>query len=362
MVSKVWRTQEKSKAFTLVELLIVIVVIVILATIVTIGYGAVVGNANDKAVQADVTKLADALKLKSLDNNNIPAGGATSSNTGDSTQLSGITFKPNVNGYDPTVSNLYYCSGTVNGSSEFAVAARSKSGKAFSYISNKGVSDFVGYSWTASSNGVALCTALGFSAPFTWSYGYNPSPSYGWYAWAFPGDIIKNIVLNPKGVGSTAGWFSPIVSSVTATSNVSWNGKADWYRYVWDGTGASTVRLNVNQSDLVNGQTYTASMLVGNSGASSVSWSNDWSDQNMTNFTLAAGQQKRIYFSASRATYDATYRFLDFNLTTSGVPGLLVSDVMITSGTNQYAYGDGNSNGWQWTGGAYASTSSGPGR
>ena len=173
-----------SKAFTIVELLIVIVVIGILAAIIIVGYGAVINNANDKSVQSDISKLADSVKLLGLDNNNIPDGGATSSSTGDPTVLSGISFKPNIGSYDKTVANLYYCSGFINGTKEFSIVARSKSGNAYSYNSKSGVSSFSGYTWTSSSNGVALCGVAGYTAPFNWSYGYNPVLNYGWYSWA----------------------------------------------------------------------------------------------------------------------------------------------------------------------------------
>ncbi len=360
VVDEIKRRQHKG--FTIVELLIVISVIGVLAAITIVGYGAIVNNASDTALKDDLSKLGDVLKLATLDQQTVPSGGATSASTGDSTVLTGIQFKPAVGVYDQNVANVYYCSGLLNGVLEFTAVARSKSGNAFSYSSKGGIANFSGYTWTTANNGIAVCGLAGYAAPFTWSYGYNPAVNYGWFAWAYSGEIITNIVLNPKGLGSTTGWFSPIVSSVSTTTNVTWNGKTDWYRYTWDGTGASTVRLNVNQSDLVGGQTYTASMLVGNSGASTVAWTNDFCDQNVTNFTLAAGQQTRVYFSASRSTYDSIYRFLDFNLSTSGATSLLVSDVMITAGTNQYQYGDGNTNIWVWNGGAYASTSKGPGK
>lgn len=351
-----------SKGFTIVELIVAIVVIAILAVIVVAGYNAVVANAYDSAVKADLAKLADAIKLKTLDDGIVPDGGATSSNTGNSTVLSGISFKPSKESYDTTVANLYYCAGEINGTKEYAMVAQSQSGRGFVFRSNSGLSDLTEYTLTSSNAGVALCGAIGFTAPFTWSYGFSPNTAFAWLSWANAGaPIAKNLVLNPKGVGSTTGWFVPIVATVTATANQSWNGKTDWYRYVWDGTGASTVRLNMNVSDLTNGQRYTASVLVGNPGTGSISWTMDLADMGVTNFTLNAGEQQRVYFTTSRPTYDATYRFLDFNLSVSNATGLLVSDAMVTAGDERYLYRDGASSGWTWSGTAYASTSSGPG-
>lgn len=351
-----------SKGFTIVELLVAIVVIAILAVIVVAGYNAVVANAYDSAVKADLAKLADEIKLKTLDDGVVPDGGATSSNGGNSTVLSGISFSPAKESYDNTVANLYYCSGEINGTKEYAIIAQSASGNAFVYRSNSGLDAYSGYTLTSSNAGVPACAAAGFTAPYTWSYGYTPNTSIAWLPWANESaEIVRNLVLNPRGVGSTAGWFSPLVVNVTATANQTWNGKTDWYRYVWNGTGASTVRLNVNLSDLTNGQRYTSSILVGNPGTASVSWSMDFADVGVTNFTLGPGESTRVYFTTSRATYDSTFRFLDFNLSSTNATGLLVSEAMITAGDAQYLYRDGASVGWTWSGTANASTSSGPG-
>ena len=174
--------------FTLVELLIVIVIIGILAAISVIGYGAIIGSANDKAVQTDISELADVVKLKTLDDQGAPDGGITSAGVGTANSFPGITFQPVSKPYDLTVTNLYYCKGQLNsiGPNEYAVVARAaRSGKAFSYLSTKGISEFTASVWTATPNGNAVCQALGFTTPFTWSYGFNPSGAV-WSSWAKP--------------------------------------------------------------------------------------------------------------------------------------------------------------------------------
>lgn len=357
----VGKAQKTTNAFTIVELLIVIVVIGILAAIVIVGYSAVINNANDASIKADLVKFGDVINLKTLDNQVIPPGGATSSGGGDSTQFPGVQVQPTYSAYDIKINttNLYYCNGYIGNTNEFAFVAKSKSGKIFAYQSQKGVSELTGaFTWDS----IGICGKVGFVAPFTWSYGYYSDPGYQWYSWTYNGSQTKNLVLNPKGVGSTAGWFVPIVGTVTVTPNVSWNGRTNWYQYVWNGTGASTVRLNLNLSDLTNGATYTSSILVGNNGSSTVTFTMDWSDNNVTTFSVAPNEMKRVYFSSSRSTYDSTYRFLDFNLTSSASTGLLITDAMVTAGTDQYLYRDGSSPGWTWNGTAYASTSSGAGQ
>ena len=354
------RWGQQTNGFTIVELVFVIVIIVIIVLISVASYRAVVNESTNTALKTELTKISDQIKLKALDDGFIPNGGATSSNTGDSTILTGVQVRPEEEFYDTSISNLYYCAGDVNGNREYAVVAQAASGTAFVNRSNGGISELTEYTLGVSNTGVALCTALGFATPFTWSYGYNPNPSIGWFTWANSGSAtVSNLVLNPIGQGSTAGWFSPIVANVTATSNVSWNGRTNWYRYVWNGTGASTVRLNLNLADLTNGRSYTSSILVGNPGTVTINWSMDFADVGITNFSLAPGESRRVYFTASRATYDSTFRFLDFNLNSSASTGLLVSQAMVTEGTTRYDYADGATAGWTWNGTAYNSTSTG---
>lgn len=371
-MGKVWRTRERSDAFTIVELIIVIVVIAILAAVIIVGYTAVIGNANDKSVQTDISKLADSIKLKSLDDDSIPAGGATSSNTGDSTILPGVTFKPNVGAYDTTVSNLYYCSGTLNGSDEFAVAARSKSGKAFSYISNKGVADFAGYTWTTSNNGVAACTALGFTAPFTWSYGYNPSPNYGWLAWAYNGTILTNLATNPSLETNATGWLTYTgVAAPTRVTTTPWVGSA---RLSAVGLGTATSprvytdiaavtgdTISVSFRVRSDGQAATAGFLVAKTitaiGGSELStfysnsspWTpdaNGWVNATGTFVVPSGGGAVRLSIGLSSASnYSGTM----------GIDGLIA----VKSGTIP-TYADGNTSRWSWTGTANNSTSTGP--
>lgn len=176
---------KSTQGFTIVEILIVIIVIGILAAVTLVGYSAVVARANESSVQSDLSKLADAIKLKNLDDQTIPAGGITSAGVGTASNFTGVTFKPVEKSYDKTVTNLYYCEGLLDGIREYAVVARAASGKAFSFISNKGASSFSPSVWTAASNGPAVCGALGFVSPFSWSYGYNGSTS-AWSGWATP--------------------------------------------------------------------------------------------------------------------------------------------------------------------------------
>ncbi len=350
-------TINKQRGFTIVELLIVIVVIAILASVVIVGYGAVTDNAKNTAFKSELTRIGEEIKIGTVDKG-ILDGGATSALGGDSTRLTGVAVSPKREDFDLTTPNLFYCAGTVNGVKEYSLTGKSSHGKIFYVRSNQVATELPS---STSMNYSSICPATGFTAPYTWAYGYNPSPQYGWFPWAnSKAPTIKNIALNPQGVGSTSNFFVPWPGAVTATPNVSWNGKTNWYRYVWNGANYNTNRLTLNLSDLSNSSSYTVSMLVGNDGAAVRTFTMDFCDQGQTNFTLQPGESKRVSITASRSTYDNTYRFVDFNPLEANGSGILLGEVMITEGTTQHAFRDGTSVGWSWSGTANASTSTGP--
>lgn len=365
-----------SRGFTIVELLIVIVVIAILALISFIGYGAVINSANDKSVQSDLAKLGDTIKLKNLDNNGLPQGGMTSSGIGNGGTFSGITFKPSIGAYDTTVSNLYYCEGTANNSDEYALVARSKSGKAFSYSSKGSSATFNANVWTAASNGSAVCTAAGFSAPFTWSYGYDPTPNYGWFAWASSGSLITNLATNPS-AEAAGGWLSNngavYPASRDTTQKRSGTQSVSSYN-VASSTALmslySTGALDGNGIPVTDPGTYTASMYfradaasqgrIGVSTRTNGTYSGTTYGAYVTG-TTSSWTKASYTFSAPSGT--DMLRFV-INVTAnatqpSGVKAY-ADDFIVTTGSDTPNYADGNSPSWVWNGVVNGSTSTGP--
>lgn len=174
--------QFNKRGFTIVELLIVIAIILILVLIVTVLYRGVTERADDAAIRSDFDSISDRIDLKTLDDDAIPAGGATSSGTGTATDFTGISVRVTKGSYDTNVTNLYYCAGDIGGEPVYAMVARSKSGEQLMYKSNAGITTVTGFTMSIAPMAATVCTAAGFSAPYTYSYGYLAGT--GWSAWA----------------------------------------------------------------------------------------------------------------------------------------------------------------------------------
>jgi hypothetical protein len=84
------------------------------------------------------------------------------------------------------------------------------------------------------------------------------------------------------------------------------------------GDGSMGNRFFVPVSSLTNGAIYTASCEVYNPNAEAITAHIDWCDQNNINTLIPPFTLKRIYVTASRSAYDATYRFMDVAITDVG--------------------------------------------
>ena len=103
------------------------------------------------------------------------------------------------------------------------------------------------------------------------------------------------------------------------------------YRFVNDGTGASTVRLYANLNDLTNGNTYGSSLSY--EQFTGTSFSIDWCDSSTTAFSKSTyGTANRVKMSGARSTYTSTYRFMDINLPTNS--SIVLFDAQIEEGVS----------------------------
>jgi prepilin-type N-terminal cleavage/methylation domain-containing protein len=299
------------KGFTIVELLIVIVVIGILAAITIVAYNGIQNRARASSVSSALSQAAKKLAVYQVDNPDAyPADKAALDalgvkDTGDVTyEYTRMSGTPNT-----------YCLTATNGTTSYK-------------ISNASTTPTAGGCAGHSQGGVAA---------------------------------ITNIVPNPKGTSSTStGWFRPLVGTdMTTASNVTFNSRSDWNRIAYNGTGNSTARLRLPLTSLTNGTSYTTSVLLGNNNASATTVTFDFCDQGSSSITLQPGEVKRHTFTASRATYDATYSFVDISFGAVAT-GILATEAMVTTGTNTYNYADGDTTNWIWNGTANNATSTGP--
>lgn len=129
--------KRSASGFTIVELLIVIVIIAILATIVVVAYNGIQNRANDVAVQSDINNAAKVLQIYKVNNGAFPTG-TTPTETGNALDPLGLKFSRGAYISDAqNGSNVFYVSDAQG--AEFAIVAKSKSGKAMYYSSKTGI-------------------------------------------------------------------------------------------------------------------------------------------------------------------------------------------------------------------------------
>jgi prepilin-type N-terminal cleavage/methylation domain-containing protein len=294
--------------FTIVELLIVIVIIGILAAITIVAYNGIQERARISSVSSALSQVTKKLSLYSVDNSSYPSDLGTI----------GVADTDSVKyqyDYNNNANPATYCVTATNGSTSYKASSAS----------------------TAPSNGGCAGHGQGGVA------------------------AITNIVPNPRGQSGASGWFRPLVAAdMTVAANVSWSSRTDWNKIAYNGTGNGTARLRLPLASLSNGSTYTVSVLLGNNGTAAITANLDFCDQGSSSFLLQPGETRRVSFSASKAVYDSVYSFVDLAPSTNASTGFLATESMVTQGTTNYNYADGNTLNWIWNGTAHSATSTGP--
>lgn len=165
---------QNSKGFTIVELLIVVVVIAILAAITIVSFNGIQSRAHDSAVQVDLRNIGNQVQgiYAEVGAYPVPASNSVAPPGMENIEL-------NLNSYDDSTYNFYYCVSTV--SEAFALTARSKSGKSWTYKSSSGMSEYTA-SWTTSGS---ICPpTLGVSSSSSnYEFAYGRSTTGNWFAW-----------------------------------------------------------------------------------------------------------------------------------------------------------------------------------
>jgi prepilin-type N-terminal cleavage/methylation domain-containing protein len=340
-----------SKAFTIVELMIVIVVIGILAAITVVGYNGVINNANDKSVQTDLAKIEDAIKVFNLDNNFYP-----SSLNDISVAMAKSTIALSRGSYnvDTTVianHNIDYCySGVGTG---YTVIAMSKSKNIF-YTSDSsgGVKKYAG-SWT--STAPALCTVV---APTSTTYyrGYAPDDTVTgpWRSWTGVGTTtmptITNFITNPSFEVDTTGWGATSGVTIASSTDFAFSGT----KSVKVTPSSSTYSGLVLSTPGTNGTAYTYSAYVYSVTPQTINFAAD--NMGINTAVTVGPSWQRITLSGTQINSHPLY----VRAVNANGPVFYVDGVMFIQGSVAYGYADGYTTSWKWNGTINGSSSTGP--
>lgn len=131
---------------------------------------------------------------------------------------------------------------------------------------------------------------------------------------------------------------TPLISAVDiygrSTKTINADGSV---RFVNNGTGGSTVRLNCNLADLSRGETYGVQVKF-RENTGTVSF--DWCDTSIINGVESSTQSSGLLYGiGTKATYDGTYRFLDINISSGGSVTLYEDQVEKKKYTTPYVNG-----------------------
>jgi len=296
---------ENRKGFTIVELLIVVVVIAILAAITIVAFNGIQNRAKVAATQSAANQTKKKMLTYMIANSDtIPTSLAALGlvDSGDT------TYKYV---YDTTVSPNIYCISTTVGQLSYAT-------------SNK------------STDSVA-------------------------------GQCINNRILNPSFETNTASWINAgaggtVLTRVTAES---YSGTAS-LQVATNGAASLQGAFTTGRASVLPNTTYTASIwiksevgrgiriefgeiegvstVVGRSNSPTVTGDGTWQRHTVTRAMGATANAADIV--VRNITAPAHTFYLD--------------GAMISEGTEQLVFGDGNSNGWSWSGAANNTTSLGP--
>lgn len=214
-------------------------------------------------------------------------------------------------------------------------------------------------------HGIALCSGAAYSQAFGRDrVGTFDSPAYVAGKEREPFSLGATIYPVHPNSGQVAQTYRENLATTHAvvglgtvtnfSTSYSWAGKT-WNRATV-GAVNNGMRNNVPLVDLVPDQLYTIAVTFGNPNAGNISVVMDWCDTTSSAIVaLAPNEIKVVTFTASRASYTSTFRFLDMVATSTGVD-LLTADILITPQTSTTFF-NGNTPGCEWVGAANASKS-----
>ncbi len=312
----------RSAAFTIVELLIVIVVIAILAAITIVAYNGIQDRARDSAASSAVTQAAKKIKVWQIENDSTSAPGSLA--------LAGVTDS-NGTAYQYSQSGSAYCITATVGNKSYKL------------------SDTV----TSPTSGACAGHGVGGVAAVT-NLAMNPSVEASATGWG---------VANWQGGNGTALRDTTSASTGNAAFKLTWttasvsvnSGILSTYAPTSPGstyTVSAFVKTSVATSVFVNVRQYTAangtgsiSDLVGSPSSVSIP-ANTWTRVS-TPVTVQPG-------------YNSIALRLGLNYLPSVSHTFSADGLMVTAGSTLYNYADGNTANWVWNGTTNETSSTGP--
>ena len=313
-----------SRAFTLVELLIVIVVIAILAAISIVGYNGIQERARGAAVSSALSQASQKIAVWQVDN-----PGVTPSSLSDAgiSNTDTITYQ-----YSQTNNNQDYCITATTGNTSYYLNSTTQR--------------------TPTSGG---CPGHGTGGQ----------------------QAITNLVVNPSFEGGTSGYGS----NQTLAIDTSWKSSGNSSLRITPNSSSTDSFVSIGgdlggfRTGLQSGKTYTASVKIRLTAALTGSTGGNGSRQITAWYTSASGVHNvvkgtQVPNSAGEARSTVTFSIPNdaigawirlYHGGSSGSGSVWFDDVMITEGSNLYNYNDPvTNNSWVWNGTPNNSTSTGP--
>lgn len=161
------------KAFTIIELLIVIVIIGILVAITAVSYNGIVAGANEAVVQSDLASLKQQLEIYRIKNGRYPLTEPELT----ATNIKATKNAYNVGGTTGSYANFYYCISS-DEPAKYGFGARAAGSNKSFYISNENSI----YTKSSAASGALTCTEAGIVADNRYSP-YALSTTGVWSSW-----------------------------------------------------------------------------------------------------------------------------------------------------------------------------------